>query len=69
MTQTRGEPATRHVDVSLWFALEAHVDQVLTPDPGEFAAVRWWNRAEIAAGDPGSREPHLVRALDTVGLG
>ncbi|HMD25102.1 MAG TPA: NUDIX domain-containing protein, partial [Streptosporangiaceae bacterium] len=40
MTETVGPPATRHVDVSLWFALTGRLGQPLRPDQREFAQVR-----------------------------
>ena len=48
MTETVGPPATRHVDVSLWFALAGRVGQPLRPDQREFAQVRWWMAANFA---------------------
>ena len=41
MTETVGPPTTRHVDVSLWFALAGRVDSPLYPDQHEFAQVSW----------------------------
>ena len=69
MTQTVGPPATWHVDVSLWFALVGRVGQPLRPDRREFAQVRWWTAAELGHAGPDRFEPHLPRALDTLGLG
>lgn len=69
MTQTVGPPAARHVDVSLWFALAGSVGQPLRPDEREFAQVRWWTVAELRHADLGRFEPHLLRALDALGLG
>ena len=37
MTETVGPPATRHVDVSLWFALAGRVGSPSCPDQREFA--------------------------------
>jgi len=68
MTETVGAPALRHVDVSLWFALAGRVDQVLRPDPREFAGVRWWTEAELRQADLDRFEPHLLRALNALGL-
>jgi 8-oxo-dGTP diphosphatase len=69
MTETVGAPALRHVDVSLWFALAGRVGQPLRPDQREFARVRWWTVAELRRADLGRFEPHLLRALDALGLG
>lgn len=69
MTETVGPPAARHVDVSLWFALAGSVGQPLRPDEREFAQVRWWTVAELRHADLGRFEPHLLRALDALGLG
>jgi 8-oxo-dGTP diphosphatase len=69
MTETVGPPATRHVDVSLWFALTGRVEQPLHPDQREFAQVRWRAVAELRPTAPDRREPHLLRALDALGLG
>lgn len=69
MTETTGLPATRHVDVSLWFALTGRVGQPLHPDPREFAQIRWWTAAELRHAAPSRFEPHLLRALDALGLG
>lgn len=52
-----------HTDVSLWFPAEVRRDQQLTVDGGEFAGVRWWSRAELAAADPARFDPHLGRYL------
>ncbi|HEX4090130.1 MAG TPA: NUDIX hydrolase [Trebonia sp.] len=69
MTETVGPPALRHVDVSLWFALAGRVGQALRPDPREFAGVRWWTVAELREAGLAGFEPHLLRALDALGLG
>ena len=61
----------RHTDVSLWYVLACTGDEELRPDTGEFHAVRWWTRGELAAADPGRFDPHLFRfltALDGGGL-
>lgn len=68
VTRTTAHSGPRHVDVSLWFALRGRVGDDLTPDAGEFAGVRWWSRSEIEADDPGHHEPHILRALDALGL-
>jgi len=47
MTETVSPPATRHVDVSLWFALAGRVGQTLHPDQREFVEVRWWTVAKL----------------------
>ncbi|AGZ44852.1 putative NUDIX hydrolase [Actinoplanes friuliensis DSM 7358] len=52
-----------HTDVSLWFPADVSRDEPLTVDEGEFAGVRWWTRAEIAAADPARFDPHLGRFL------
>jgi 8-oxo-dGTP pyrophosphatase MutT (NUDIX family) len=69
MTETVGPPATRHVDVSLWFALAGRVGQPLRPDQREFAQVRWWTVAELRRAGRERFEPHLLRALDALGSG
>jgi 8-oxo-dGTP diphosphatase len=69
MTETVGPPATRHVDVSLWFALAGRAGQPLHPDQREFARVRWWTAAELRHASLDRFEPHLLRALDALGLG
>lgn len=68
MTETVGSPAMRHVDVSLWFALAGRAGQPLHPDQREFAQVRWWTIAELRHADLDQFEPHLLRALDALGL-
>lgn len=68
MTETAGPPGTRHVDVSLWFALAGQVGQRLLPDPREFAGVRWWTTAELRRAGPGLFDPHMLRALDALGV-
>ncbi|HKN99946.1 MAG TPA: NUDIX domain-containing protein [Pseudonocardiaceae bacterium] len=65
VTETVGAPETRHVDVTLWFALAGHVGQALRPDDREFAALRWWPVNELREG---RFEPHLPRALAALGL-
>jgi 8-oxo-dGTP pyrophosphatase MutT (NUDIX family) len=56
-----------HTDIGLWFVAEVGRDTRLTPDEGEFADVRWWTRAELAAADPAEFDPHLGRFLDKIG--
>ncbi|WP_305782431.1 NUDIX hydrolase [Symbioplanes lichenis] len=56
-----------HVDVSLWYPAKVSRTAELTVDAGEFAAVRWWTRAEIAAADPARFDPHLGRYLAKTG--
>jgi 8-oxo-dGTP pyrophosphatase MutT (NUDIX family) len=68
MTETVGAPATRHVDVTLWFALAGSVGQELHPDPREFIQVRWWTVAELIGAGLDRFEPHLLRALSALGL-
>ncbi|HET7661067.1 MAG TPA: NUDIX domain-containing protein [Oryzihumus sp.] len=63
VTETVGEPSSRHVDVSLWFVLQGDRRQELTPDPGEFRDVRWWTPQEVAEADPATFDPHLGRML------
>lgn len=68
VTETVGDPATRHTDVSLWFALEGHPGQVLHPDEREFKSVRWWAVNELHAETTAQMEPHLLRAIDALKL-
>jgi 8-oxo-dGTP pyrophosphatase MutT (NUDIX family) len=68
VTDTVGSVETRHVDVSLWFALSGRVGQVLRPDEREFAGLRWWTRAELGEADPARFDPHLGRALAVLDL-
>jgi 8-oxo-dGTP diphosphatase len=68
MTQTVGPPELRHIDVSLWFALTGRVGQRLEPDPREFAGVRWWPTPNLRAASPRRFDPHMLRALDALGL-
>lgn len=68
VTETVDRPEGRHTDVSLWFALHGDHRQPLTPDPGEFAAVRWWTVDELRHVDPSGVEPHLFRALAALDL-
>ncbi|GAA1246558.1 NUDIX hydrolase [Oryzihumus leptocrescens] len=63
VTETVGDPSVRHVDVSLWFVLQGDRRQALTPDPGEFRAVRWWTPQEVTEADPAIFDPHLGRML------
>jgi 8-oxo-dGTP pyrophosphatase MutT (NUDIX family) len=69
MTETVGSPATRHVDVSLWFALAGRAGQALHQDQREFVQVRWWTEAQLRHAGLDRFEPHLLRALDSLGLG
>jgi 8-oxo-dGTP pyrophosphatase MutT (NUDIX family) len=62
VTRTVGADAG-HTDVSLWFVAAVSRGEPLAPDEGEFAGVRWWSRAELAAADPGGFDPHLGRFL------
>ncbi len=68
VTETTGDAAARHTDVSLWFALAGTRGMALAPDPREFHAIRWWTPAELAAADPAGFEPHLARALAALRL-
>ena len=68
MTETVGPPAKRHVDVSFWFAITGRVGQPLRPHPREFAGIRWWTAAEVRHAGLDRFEPHLLRALDALGL-
>jgi 8-oxo-dGTP diphosphatase len=63
VTGTVGPPEQRHTDVSLWFVLRGHRDQVLTPDLGEFRGVRWWTPREVGEADPEMLDPHLHRMM------
>ncbi|BBH71622.1 DNA mismatch repair protein MutT [Actinoplanes sp. OR16] len=62
VTRTVGLDAG-HTDVSLWFVQPLDLDQRLTPDQGEFRAVRWWSPAELREADPARFDPHLFRFL------
>lgn len=66
VTETVGDPAARHTDVSLWFALEGRPGQVLRPDEREFKSVRWWDINELHVGTSTRMEPHLIRALNAL---
>ncbi|SCG49138.1 NUDIX domain-containing protein [Micromonospora inositola] len=63
VTGTVGPPEDRHTDVSLWFVLSGSREQALTPDPGEFRAVRWWTGREVADADPETLDPHMGRMM------
>jgi 8-oxo-dGTP pyrophosphatase MutT (NUDIX family) len=52
-----------HTDVSLWFVVGWGRDRPLTPDRGEFRAVRWWSPAEVRAADAARFDPHLARFI------
>ncbi|GLX99730.1 MULTISPECIES: NUDIX hydrolase [Actinoplanes] len=62
VTRTVGVDAG-HTDVSLWFVLALNSARSLRPDQGEFAAVRWWTRAELESADRSRFDPHLFRFL------
>jgi 8-oxo-dGTP diphosphatase len=71
LTITRTVGPDSHTDVSLWYILACTGHEKLRPDTGEFHAVRWWTRDELAAADPGRFDPHFFRflaALDRGGL-
>lgn len=53
-----------HLDVALWYALALDTDAAITPDPGEYHAVRW-----VGFDDPltGESDPHLRRFLARLG--
>lgn len=68
VSDTVGDAAARHTDVSLWFALESHRDQELHPDEREFRSVHWWDLNELRHGQSTGMEPHLVRAVSALGL-
>ncbi|MET0385509.1 MAG: NUDIX domain-containing protein, partial [Polyangiales bacterium] len=56
VAQTRGSDS--HTDVSLWYVLQLARSTALTPDLGEFHAVRWFGPNEL----PYERsDPHMRR--------
>ena len=61
-TKTAGLTAG-HIDVSLWYAFVASVEDELRPDPDEFAAVRWWPINDVVNGPTIRFDPHLPRFL------
>jgi 8-oxo-dGTP diphosphatase len=63
VTETVGSPDERHTDVSLWFVLEGHRGQPLSPGAGEFHEVRWWSLEDVLAADAARFDPHLGRML------
>ena len=67
VTRTVGLDAG-HTDVSLWFTAPIARSATLTPDAGEFAGIRWWTRAELAAADPADFDPHLGRFVAKLGV-
>jgi 8-oxo-dGTP diphosphatase len=56
-----------HTDVSLWYPATVTRDTPLVPDAGEFADVRWWSRAALAAADPATLSPDMPRFLTALG--
>lgn len=68
MAATVGAPETRHVDATLWYALEGRVGQPLTPDDREFHRVAWWSAEELTRAGDVPVDPHLSRAVDALGL-
>lgn len=52
---------------SLWFVATIGRDEPLAPDAREFADVRWWTPAELAAADLADFDPHLGRFLSKIG--
>lgn len=67
VTETVGQAHDRHTDVSLWFVLEGHRNQILNPDLDEFHDIRWWTVDEIASCEPTRFDPHLGRMLQKLG--
>ena len=63
LTWTRTREADPHTDVSLWYVVPAARDTPLDWDRREFAAVRWWTRAELDAASADRFDPHLARFL------
>lgn len=68
VTATSGDPAARHTDVTLWFAVAGSRGMDLAPDARELRSVRWWTVDELRDDDPASFEPHLGRALAALRL-
>jgi len=68
VTETTGDRASRHTDVSLWFALAGTGGMRLAPDEREFRAIGWWSVDELAAAGRAGFEPHLSRALASLRL-
>jgi 8-oxo-dGTP diphosphatase len=62
MTTAAGR-TVRHVDVSLWYAFHVDTGTELRPDPGEFAAVRWWPFAQVASATAERIGPNIDRFL------
>jgi len=64
ITATRG--AVPHVDVSLWFLLEAARESVRWYDPAEFAGLQWLTPGEVRATPIDRLDPHMHRFLDVL---
>ncbi|HEY2795911.1 MAG TPA: NUDIX domain-containing protein [Micromonosporaceae bacterium] len=64
VTETRG--AGRHVDVSLWFVIDADPNQITWYDQTEFDGIAWLTRDEILAMPADTLDPHMHRFLTTV---
>ena len=61
VTRLTGPNDDFHFDVSLWFVLVGRRGMVLNPDPGEFAAIRWWTPAQVRAERADRLDQHYHR--------
>ncbi len=59
VTQTRGPG--RHTDVSLWYLLQADVDQITSFDEGEFEAIKWLSLGQVLDQPMDTLDPHMHR--------
>lgn len=66
VTKTNGQG--EHMDVSLWYVLEASDTTPLTIEPGKFADVRWWGIQEVLDNPVTLFDPELHRFIHKLQL-
>lgn len=62
ITTTVGKTAG-HIDVSLWYLIEANSEDPIQYDPGEFNGYKWWTYDEIINTNISLFDPHMHRLI------
>jgi 8-oxo-dGTP pyrophosphatase MutT (NUDIX family) len=61
LTVTRARGQGEHIDVSLWYVLNADVGSINTYDQDEFTAIRWLTPEQVLGEPLSSLDPHMHR--------
>ncbi|MFN3721475.1 MAG: NUDIX domain-containing protein [Paracoccaceae bacterium] len=68
MTRTRGDVASQHEDVSLWYILTAESGEVFDFDQGEYSDLRWFDWHDIPTRRTDPELPRFLTKLAASGL-